>query len=93
MSYYLRLLDARGELVESFAPAALTSVVKLASEKVADFDKYATVYRVIRLTSGLYARPFMPIPPPKTAKRKKPITPLIVHIVSAELYHLDQKPI
>jgi hypothetical protein len=93
MSYYLRLLDARGGLVESFAPASLSAVVRLAADKVADFDKYATVYRVIRLTNGLYARPFMPVPPEKVAKRKKPVTSLIVHIVSADLYHLDQKPI
>jgi hypothetical protein len=91
-SYYLRLLDARGELVQSFSPGSLTALVKLASEKVTDFDKYATVYRVLRLTGGLYARPFFSLPSPK-ARSKKTVVPLIVHIVSADVYHLDQKPI
>jgi hypothetical protein len=92
MSYYLRLLNVRGELVESFAPGPLTAMVKLAADKVGDFDKYPTVYRVIRLTGGLYARPFQPLPPQPKARRKKAQTPLIVHIVSADLYHLDHKP-
>ena len=92
ISYYLRILDARGELVESFAPAPLTVQVRIAAEKVADFDTYPTVYRVLRLTGGLYARPFLAAPAPK-GKRKRVASPLIVHVVSAELYHIDQKPL
>lgn len=91
-SYYLRLLDARGELVESFAPASLTTLVKITSEKIPDFDAYSTVYRVLRLTGGLYARPFLAAAP-EGKKRKKSTSPLIVHIVSANLYHQDQKPV
>ena len=93
ISYYLRLLDARGELVESFPPAPLSEQVRLATERVADFDAYPTVYRVLRQMGGLYARPFMsaPIVVPK-GKRKLPIVPLIVHVVAAPLYHVDQKP-
>jgi hypothetical protein len=91
-SYYLRLLDARGDLVESFPPASLTTLVKTATDKVAEFDKYPTVYRVLRLTGGLYARPFLPLTPTTRTKSKKKPGPLIVHIVAAELYHTDQLP-
>lgn len=90
-SYYLRLLNARGELVESFPPASLATLVRIAEAKVLDLDKYPTVYRVLRLTGGLYARPFLSAPVAK-AKKPVPAAPLIVHIVSANLYHLDHKP-
>lgn len=97
-AYYLRILDARGELVESFPPGLLSQLVRLVSERVADFDAYQTVYRVVRATGGLYARPFMALPPaPVTkGKRKQPVPaagPFIVHVVSAELYHVEQKPV
>ena len=94
-SYYLRLIDARGELIESFAPASLTTLVKTASEKVSGFDKYSTVYRVLRLTGGLYARPFFTVSVPTKPKQKKAPSPapVIVHIVAADLYHIDQKPV
>lgn len=92
--YYLRLLDARGDVVESFAPAPLSEQVRLAAERVTDFDAYNTVYRVLRQTGGLYARPFQAVSSPVTkGKRKAGLTgPLIVHVVSAKLYHVDQKP-
>ena len=95
VSYYLRLLNARGELVESFAPAPLSELVRLAAERVADFDAYPTVYRVLRQTGGLYARPFLALPaPPVKGKGKQlaPTGPFIVHVVSAKLYHVEQKP-
>ena len=91
VSYYLRVLDARGELVESFAPGPLSELVRLAADRVTDFDAYQTVYRVLRQTGGLYARPFMSVP--ALGKRKAPApAPLIVHVVSAALYHVNQKP-
>jgi hypothetical protein len=96
VSYYLRLLNARGEVVESFAPAPLSELVRLAAERVADFDAYPTVYRVLRATGGLYARPFLAVPPvPVKGRRKQPAPagPFIVHVVSAKLYHVDHKPV
>lgn len=96
VTYYLRLLDARGELVESFAPGPLSELVRLAAARVADFDAYQTVYRVLRQMGGLYARPFLGLPPvPVKGKRKQVATPgpFIVHVVSAKLYHVDQKPL
>lgn len=92
--YYLRLLDARGDVVESFAPAPLSEQVRLATERVADFDAYNTVYRVLRQTGGLYARPFMAAPAPVAKGKRKQAAagPLIVHVVSAKLYHVEQKP-
>lgn len=94
-TYYLRILDARGELVESFPPGLLSQLVRLASERVADFDTYQTVYRVVKSTGGLYARPFMGLPPAPVAKgkRKQPApaaVPFIVHVVSAQLYHIER---
>jgi len=83
-AYYLQLLDSRGELIQTFPPASLTSIVNLASEQVSEFDKYSTVYRVLRLTNGLYARPFTPL---LSVSKRKQLRPYIVHIVSAELYH------
>lgn len=96
-AYHLRILDARGELVESFPPGLLSELVRLATERVADFDSYQTVYRVLSQTGGLYARPFLAPPPAPVAKgkRKQPVPaagPFIVHVVSAKLYHVDQKP-
>jgi hypothetical protein len=95
VSYYLRILDARGELIESFPPAPLSEQVRLVAERVADFDAYPTVYRVLRQTGGLYARPFLALPAPVVKGKRKqpaPISPLIVHVVSAKLYHVEQKP-
>jgi hypothetical protein len=93
VSYYLRILDARGELVESFAPGPLSEQVRLATERVTDFDAYQTVYRVLKQTGGLYARPFISAPAPVAKGKRKPaIAPLIVHVVAAPLYHVDQKP-
>jgi hypothetical protein len=94
-AYHLRILDARGELVESFPPGLLSQLVRLAAERVTDFDTYQTVYRVLKATGGLYARPFLPLPPaPVKGKRKQPAPggPLIVHVVSAQLYHVEEKP-
>lgn len=94
-AYHLRILDARGELVESFPPGLLSELVRLATERVADFDAYQTVYRVLRQTGGLYARPFLAVPPVVTkGKRKQPAPaagPFIVHVVSAKLYHVEHK--
>lgn len=93
-AYHLRILDARGELVESFPPGLLSELVRLATERVADFDAYQTVYRVLKQTGGLYARPFLAVPPPPAAKGKRkqpaPAGPFIVHVVSAKLYHIEQ---
>ncbi|RZJ86217.1 MAG: hypothetical protein EOO60_13730, partial [Hymenobacter sp.] len=89
--YYLRLLDARGDVVESFAPAPLSEQVRLAAARVADFDAYNTVYRVLRQTGGLYARPFLPVVAPAVKGRRKqapPVGPYIVHMVAAKLYHV-----
>lgn len=91
-AYHLRILNARGELVESFPPGLLSELVRLATGRVAEFDAYQTVYRVLKQTGGLYARPFLALPPaPVKGKRKQPVSggPLIVHVVSAQLYHID----
>jgi hypothetical protein len=97
-AYHLRILDARGELVESFPPGLLSELVRLAAERVADFDAYQTVYRVLKQTGGLYARPFLALPPVPVAKGKRkqepvPAGPFIVHVVSAKLNHIEQKSI
>lgn len=94
VSYYLRIMDARGELLESFPPGPLSEQVRLVAERVADFDAYQTVYRVLRQTGGLYARPFISAPAPVAKGKRKPAAaaPVIVHVVSAPLYHIDQKP-
>lgn len=94
-AYHLRILNARGELVESFPPGLLSQLVRLAAERVTDFDAYQTVYRVLKQTGGLYARPFLPPAPAPGAKGKRkpaPSGPLIVHVVSAQLYHVEQLP-
>ncbi|RZK30517.1 MAG: hypothetical protein EOO61_19170 [Hymenobacter sp.] len=91
-AYHLRILNARGELVESFPPGLLSELVRLAADRVADFDAYQTVYRVLRHTGGLYARPFLALPSaPVKGKRKQPAPagPFIVHVVSAKLYHVE----
>jgi hypothetical protein len=95
IAYHLRILDARGELVESFPPGLLSELVRLATDRVADFDAYQTVYRVLKQTGGLYARPFLALPPASVkevkGKRKQPVPtgPFIVHVVSAKLYHVE----
>lgn len=93
-AYHLRILDARGELVESFPSGLLSELVRLATERVADFDAYQTVYRVLKQTGGLYARPFLAPAPVLGAEGTQPGPngPFIVHVVSAKLYHVDQKP-
>jgi len=91
--YYLRILDARGEVVETFPSAPLAQLVPLVVERVADFDTYQTVWRILKQTGGLYARPFLSIPPPVAkGRRKRPAVPLIVHVVSAPLYHVEHVP-
>lgn len=91
--YYLRILDARGEVVENFPAAPLAQLVPLAAERVADFDAYQTVWRVLKRTGGLYARPFTSAPVTVgKGKRKRTAVPLIVHLVSAPLYHVEHKP-
>lgn len=93
-AYHLRILNARGELVESFPSGLLSELVRLATERVADFDAYQTVYRVLKQTGGLYARPFLaPASVPGEGTQPGPAGPFIVHVVSAKLYHVDQKPI
>ena len=93
VSYYLRILDARGELLESFAPGPLSEQVRLVTERVTDFDAYQTVYRVLKQTGGLYARPFVSAPAPVGKGKRKPApAPVIVHVVAAPLYHVEQKP-
>lgn len=92
--YHLRLLNARGEVVESFPAAPLAQLVLLASARVADFDAYQTVWRVLKQTGGLYARPFISVPPPVAKGRRKqpaPARPLIVHVVSAQLFHVPEQ--
>lgn len=93
-SYHLRLLNARGELVESFPAAPLAQLVPLAAARVADFDAYQTVWRVLKQTGGLYARPFRGLPPPVVKGKRKqpePAGPFIVHVVSAALFHVSEK--
>lgn len=87
-AYHLRILDARGELVESFPPGLLSELVRLATERVADFDAYQTVYRVLRQTGGLYARPFLAPIVDSEGTQPGPAGPFIVHVVSAKLYHV-----
>lgn len=92
--YHLRLLDARGEVVESFPAAPLAQLVPLAAARVLDFDAYQTVWRVLKSTGGLYARPFRGLPAPVAKGKRKagPVPgPFIVHVVSAALYHVPEK--
>lgn len=94
--YYLFLRDARGEVIESFAPAPLSQLVALVTGRVADFDAYQTVWRVLKQSGGLYARPFLSVPPPVAKGKRKlpaPAVPLIVHFVAAKLYHVEVKPV
>ena len=93
-TYYLRLLNARGELVESFPPGLLSELVRVATSRVADFDAYQTVYRVLRATGGLYARPFLGLSPAPAKGKRKQLErpgPFIVHVVSARLYHVPDQ--
>lgn len=91
-AYHLRILDARGELIESFPPGLLSELVRLATERVADFDAYQTVYRVLKQTGGLYARPFLApaLVSSTDESQPSPVGPLIVHVVSAKLYHIEK---
>jgi hypothetical protein len=91
--YYLRILDARGQVVESFPSAPLAQLIPLVAARAADFDTYQTVWRVLKQTGGLYARPFLSIPEPAgRGRRKRPALPIIVHVVSAPLFHVGENP-
>lgn len=92
--YHLRLLNARGEVMESYPAAPLAQLVPLAAARAVDFDAYQTVWRILKQTGGLYARPFASIPAPAVKGKRKPVAPtgpLIVHIVSAALFHVPEK--
>lgn len=92
--YHLRLLNARGEVIDSFPAAPLAQLVPLAAARVVDFDAYQTVWRILKQTGGLYARPFLAVSIPAAKGKRKPAAPtgpLIVHIVSATLFYVPEK--